>query len=45
MSKNYLVGNGLTASYDSFIGPMELTVMGANINPEPMLFLNIGFWF
>ena len=44
-SKNYLFGYGLTASYDSFIGPVELSVMGSNINPDPIFFLNIGFWF
>ena len=44
-SKNYLFGYGLTGSYDSFIGPVELSVMGSNIHPGLMLFLNIGFWF
>jgi NTE family protein len=44
-SRNILAGYGLTASYSSFIGPVELTVMASNINPKPMLFLNIGFWF
>lgn len=44
-SKNYLFGYGVTASYDSFIGPVELSVMGSNVNPNPTLFLNIGFWF
>jgi len=43
--ENYLFGYGLTYSYDSFIGPIELTVMGSNINPKPTLFLNLGFWF
>jgi NTE family protein len=44
-SSNIIAGYGLTASYNSFIGPIELTVMGSNLNPKPMLFLNIGFWF
>ena len=43
--ENFMFGYGLTYSYDSFIGPVELTVMGSNLNPKPMLFLNIGFWF
>jgi NTE family protein len=43
--ENFLCGYGLTYSYNSFIGPLELTVMGSNINPKPMLFLNIGYWF
>ncbi len=44
-SKSYLFGYGITAGYDSFIGPVELSLMGSNVNPKPMLFLNIGFWF
>jgi NTE family protein len=43
--KNFITGYGATFSYDSFIGPLELTFMGSNINSKPMLFLNIGFWF
>ena len=42
---NLMFGYGLTASYDSFIGPVELTVMGSNINPSLSLFINIGFNF
>jgi NTE family protein len=44
-SRNYLFGYGMTASYDSFIGPVEISIMGSNINPKPTYFLNIGFWF
>lgn len=43
--ENFLIGYGGTVSYDSFIGPLELTFMGSNINSMPMLFLNLGFWF
>lgn len=43
--ENFIVGYGATVSYDSFIGPLELTFMGSNINSKPMLFLNLGFWF
>jgi outer membrane translocation and assembly module TamA len=43
--KNFIAGYGATVSYDSFSGPLELTFMGSNINSNPMLFLNIGFWF
>jgi len=42
---NVIAGYGLTASYDSFIGPVEFTVMGSNINPSLSLYLNIGFNF
>jgi NTE family protein len=43
--KNFIGGYGATISYDSFIGPLELTFMSSNLNSKPMLFLNIGFWF
>lgn len=42
---NYIMGYGATFSYDSYIGPVELTLMGSNLNSKPMLFLNLGFWF
>ena len=44
-SKNLMCGYGLTASYDSFIGPVELTLMGSNVNSGPMIFVNIGYSF
>ncbi len=44
-SANFIFGYGLTAGYDSFIGPIELSVMGSNINPGPTFFINLGFWF
>jgi len=44
-SDNFMFGYGLTASYDSFIGPVEFTVMGSNINPSLSFFANIGFNF
>lgn len=44
-SRNFLAGYGVTASYNSFIGPLEFSVMSSNINPGLMVFLNIGFWF
>ena len=43
--RNFLAGYGVTASYSSFIGPLELTIMGSNINPGLMVFLNLGYWF
>jgi NTE family protein len=45
LPENYILGYGATVSYDSFIGPLELTFMGSNLNSKPMLFLNLGFWF
>ncbi|MBI9038801.1 MAG: patatin-like phospholipase family protein [Bacteroidales bacterium] len=43
--KNLAFGYGITGSYDSFIGPIQLSVMGSNLNSGVMLFLNLGFWF
>ena len=42
---NFMIGYGGTLSYDSFIGPLEVTLMGSNLNKQPLLFLNLGFWF
>jgi len=39
-----MFGYGLTASYNSFIGPVEVTMMGSNINEGVSFFVNIGFW-
>ncbi|MBE0647117.1 MAG: patatin-like phospholipase family protein [Bacteroidales bacterium] len=44
-SRSFMVGYGVTYSYNSFIGPIELSLMGSNVNSGPMLFLNLGFWF
>jgi NTE family protein len=43
--RNFLAGYGVKASYNSFIGPLEFSVMGSNINPGLMFFLNLGYWF
>jgi NTE family protein len=43
--ENYIAGYGATIGYDSFIGPLEITLMGSNLNNGPMMFLNLGFWF
>lgn len=39
------VGYGLTVGYDSFIGPVELSIMGSNVNKSVLGFFNIGYWF
>lgn len=43
--ENTLFGYGITAAYNSFVGPVEFTVMGSNINPSVSFFVNIGFSF
>jgi hypothetical protein len=42
--ENFIFGYGAALSYDSFIGPLEITLMSSNLNSKPMLFLNLGFW-
>jgi NTE family protein len=44
-ARNLMCGYGLTAGYNSFIGPVEVTLMGSNLNPGPMIFVNIGYTF
>ncbi|MDD4373661.1 MAG: patatin-like phospholipase family protein [Bacteroidales bacterium] len=38
-------GFGITAGYDSFIGPVEFSLMGSNQHSSMLNFLNIGYWF
>lgn len=38
-------GLGLTISYDSWIGPIEYTVMKSTNRPGGLGFVNIGYWF
>jgi len=40
-----LLGYGAKVSYDSFIGPVEFSLMSSNIDTSVSAFLNIGFWF
>ena len=43
--KYIMAGYGVTFGYDSFIGPVELTIMGSNFNTKPLGFINIGYYF
>lgn len=40
-----LLGYGVKVSYDSFIGPVEFSLMSSNLDTSLSAFLNIGFWF
>jgi NTE family protein len=44
LPENYICGYGISLGYDSFIGPVEVTLMGSNTYAKPTLFLNLGFW-
>lgn len=49
--KNYFIkpdlinGYGLTLSYESFIGPVQVSVMGSNRHSGAEVFFNLGYWF
>ncbi|MBE0650659.1 MAG: patatin-like phospholipase family protein [Bacteroidales bacterium] len=40
-----IVGYGLTLSYDSFIGPVQLSLMNSNQPAKAMVYFNLGYWF
>jgi len=40
----FMAGYGLKVSYNSFIGPVEVSVMGSNMLPGASVFLNVGYW-
>ncbi len=44
-NETFLVGYGMTYSYDSFIGPLEITFMSSNQKRNLQAFINIGYWF
>jgi len=44
-SNNFIAGGGLTLGVDTMIGPVEVSLMGSNINSRPVGFINVGFWF
>lgn len=44
-NKNWVIGYGAKLSYDSFIGPVEVSIMGSNIYKDVSFFVNLGFWF
>ncbi len=43
--KSVMIGYGLTYSYDSFIGPLDITFMSSNKRQNLQAFINIGYWF
>lgn len=42
---DWLLGYGIKLSYESFIGPVEFSIMGSNIDKSVATFINLGFWF
>jgi len=41
----WLFGYGIKLGYESFIGPVEFSLMSSNIDSSLTGFVNIGFWF
>lgn len=44
-NRDIISGYGLSYGYESFIGPVVLSIMGSNTNPKANFFINIGYWF
>ena len=42
---NAIYGMGIKISYNSFIGPIELSITDSNLSIAPTTFINVGFWF
>ena len=42
---SFVAGAGLTLGANSMLGPIEVSIMGSNINSLPVGFINVGFWF
>ena len=40
-----MIGYGINYSYDSFIGPLGLTISGSNISTKPNLLISLGYVF
>jgi len=43
--QNGILGFGISLGNNNIIGPIEITFMGSNLHREPMVYLNIGYWF
>lgn len=42
---SFVAGAGMTFGVDTLIGPIEVSLMGSNINNKPVGFINVGFWY
>lgn len=42
---SFVAGGGLTLGVDSMFGPIEVSLMGSNLNSKPIGFINVGFWY
>lgn len=44
-SPDFIIGYGVSVGYDSFIGPVEFSLMGSNGNSGMHTYINIGYTF
>ena len=42
---SFVGGVGLTFGVDTMFGPVEVSLMGSNLNSKPVGFINVGFWY
>ena len=42
---SFVGGVGLTLGVDTVVGPIEVSIMGSNLNSRPVGFINVGFWY
>lgn len=42
---SFVGGVGLTLGVDTMFGPVEVSLMGSNLNSKPVGFINVGFWY
>ena len=44
-SNSFVAGGGITFGVDTMVGPVEVSLMGSNINSALVGFINVGFWY
>ncbi len=44
-SNSFVAGAGVTLGANTVVGPIEVSLMGSNINSSAVGFINVGFWF
>ena len=42
---SFVAGGGCTLGVDTMFGPVEVSLMGSNLNSKPVGFINVGFWY
>lgn len=42
---SFVCGAGLTLGIDTVVGPIEVSIMGSNVNSRPVGFINVGYWY